>query len=336
MTVGVKQGLHRVNDLPQKTNAACADRLARFVAKNGRNVAYFIGSGLSLPAYPTWIELTQKIAEYFAMHGRPLPNVSQFPTVTPHDLQAIFQRYRDHNPELYVNFIREIFEQPPLTHQDSLFKILRQQPQLIVTLNFDLAIQAAAQVCDIKITTRFFPKFTHIAQERGGVPVVFHLHGKYHDALHADPDRLILHTSAYRRYYEDGDKPIKGRYAEIFLSRNVVFVGTALEEPEMAEFFRAYNSCMADSSTRPEHLALLPTEADELHDGQRTPNDILQMEQSKDATLQSETGIERVRFFKRGKKFLGLNEILSAAFGERTLVREPEPFYFQGGKANGL
>ncbi len=323
-----------MNDLIQQTNEKCAERLRQFVAKNGNDVAYFIGSGLSIPAYPSWPELAVQMAAYFEARRKGIPGVvpnhSELYRLGPTDLQEIFQRFREADPKLYVNFIRETFERRPTTHRDSVIRILRQRPRLIVTLNFDVAIEAAAQTCSIEITSRFFPKMLYISQERPRVPVLFQLHGRYHEALNEDPDRLVLHTGGYRKYYEDGDQMILGLYAEIFLSRNVVFVGTALEEPEMAVFFRALKRRMQSSEIRRSHLALLPSAAEQIVTDVPTLLETLKQEQSKDATNEADTGIERVRFFKKGQDFLGLDEVLSTAFGENTIIPEPEPLWSHG------
>jgi len=154
-----------------------------------------------------------------------------------------------------------------------------------------------------------------------------HLHSKFHEQLYDDPDRLILHTAGYRRWYEEGDEVIKHTLSEIFLGHDVVFVGTSLSEPEMESFFRALQVHRRTSNNRRRRIALVGSKAKPDPENVDTFVRVLREEQSRDITDGGETGIERVRFFSKGENFPGLHQILSDAFGQKTVAPEPKPIW---------
>jgi len=320
-----------VNELIEATNFECAQRLRKFIA-DGRDVAYFIGSGLSQPTYPNWRALVSRVRDFFRANAPDAPPVAipspeEIDALLPSDLQEIFQRFRDLDPRIYVDCVKDIFETPPVTQNRCLTKILKTRPTLIATINFDVAIEAAASDCDIKVDMRFFPTMRYVMQDEENVPVVMHLHGKFHEQLYEDPDRLILHTSGYRRWYHEGDQVIKHILSDIFLGHDVVFLGTSLSEPEMASFFKAFQNHRRTSNNRRRRITLLGTKAKrDLTDNDKCRR-VLREEQSRDSTEGTETGIERIRFFSKGDDYLGLHEVLSEAFGQRTVAPEPKPIW---------
>lgn len=308
-----------VGSLIDTTNAACADRLTKFLGESGGEAAYFIGSGLSRPFYPGWSDFVLQMQAFFQAHdcdvpGGPFPTAAVLEKFLPADLHAVFQRFRDANGQLYVECIRDVFDCRPPNHNACTVKILRRYPPLIVTLNYDIAIESAAEDCGVKFSRRFFPGLRHLNQTHKDRPVIMHLHGTFYDGLFSDPDEIILHSASYRRYYEEGHREILSVYADIFSRWPVVFVGTRLSEPEMAFFFKALHAHQADADCEKRRIALLDTSANS--DDEAAAESILRAEQSKDLTDQQTTGIERVRFFKKDDNFFGLNEILSKAFGQ--------------------
>src|SRR5206468_286801 len=89
--------------------------------------------------------------------GHPFPSQADIDTYSSEDLQDLFQRFRDRNSDLYVEFIRDVFERRSLNHNACTVKIVRRLPPLIVTLNYDVAIECAAEDCGIQVERRFFP-----------------------------------------------------------------------------------------------------------------------------------------------------------------------------------
>jgi len=317
-----------VNELVEATNLDCWQKLRTFI-DNGRDVAYFIGSGLS-PTYPSWRNLISRIGEYFQEHAPDaphvaIPNPDEIRALLPGQLQDIFQSFRESHPHAYVDCIREIFEAPPPAHNPCLIKILKTQPTLIATVNFDIAIEATAEGCNVEIDSRFFPTFLYDRPIQENVPVVMHLHGKFHQQLYDDPDRLILHRTAYRRWYDEGDKVLVQLLSNIFLGHDVVFIGTSLSEPEMESFFRAFRKLRATNSRR--QIALLPSKAKLDGNNPDKSVGVLRDEQSRDLADEKEIGIERRRFFSKGDLYPGLHEILSEALGQKIIAPEPRPFW---------
>jgi len=320
-----------VNNVIEETNLDCARRLRAFIA-DSPDVAYFIGSGLSQATYPDWRSLVTRVSNYFHDHAPdvpavPTPGGEELGMMLPRDLQDVFQRFRESDAHAYVDCIKSIFETPPTLHNGCVIKILKTQPTLISTINFDVAIEAAAEECGVEIDPRFFPTIRYVRQERENVPVVMHLHSKFHEQLYDDPDRLILHTAGYRRWYEEGDEVIKHTLSEIFLGHDVVFVGTSLSEPEMESFFRALQVHRRTSNNRRRRIALVGSKAKPDPENVDTFVRVLREEQSRDITDGGETGIERVRFFSKGENFPGLHQILSDAFGQKTVAPEPKPIW---------
>ena len=320
-----------MNELVDATNLSCVQRLRTFVTDG--QAAFFVGSGLSQPPYPSWRNLVPQINAFFGDNGFngaseiAIPTLGEINDLPPAELQSIFQRFRDLNPKVYVDCIKAIFEADPGMANRCLVKILKMRPALIVTVNFDVAIEAAAADCGIEIDTRFFPKMRYIGQDKENVPVVMHLHGKFHEELYEDPDRLILHTSAYRQWYEEGDQVIKHMFSEIFLRYDVVFIGTSLSEPEMADFFKAFQNHRRTTNNRRKRIALLGTKARENPIDIDQSRRVLREEQARDITEGDETGIDRVRFFPKGELYPGLHEILSDALGQSLVVPEPKTIW---------
>ena len=320
-----------MSSLVDNTNAACADRLAEFLGASG-DVAYFMGSGLSCHFYPGWSGLALRMHAFFDAHdcqlgGQPFPTEEELNKFLPGDLQALFQRFRDANAQLYVECIRDVFEQRPMNHDACTIKILRRLPPLIVTLNYDIAIESAAEDCGIPVSRRFFPGLRHVNQTHANTPVIMHLHGTFYPGLFNDPDEIILHTSSYRRYYEEKHREILSVYTDIFSRWNVVFVGTRLSEPEMAFFFKALHDHQAGADCEKQRLALLDTAAGSDQATEEDAKAVLQAEQSKDLTDRDVTGIERIRFFKIDDEFRGLNEVLSKAFGQNSAAPKLETIW---------
>ena len=205
-------------------------------------------------------------------------------------------------------------------------KIVRRRPPLIVTLNYDIAIECAAEDCGIEVARRFFPGRRNLNQTHANRPVVMHLHGTYYDGLVNDPDEIILHSSSYRRYYEERHREILAVYADIFSRWNVVFLATGLTEPEMTFFFKALHAYQADADCEKRKIALLHTAA--ANEPTESMAELtLRTERSKDVTEQEVTGIERIRFFKKDEEHRGLNEVLSTAFGQSVAPPQVETIW---------
>ena len=256
--------------------------------------------------------------------GDPFPATAELENFISGDLQALFQRFRDTEPRLYVECIQEIFATRPMSHKDCTIKILQNRPPLIATLNFDIAIEAAAQVCKIPFSSRYFPGIRHLSQSQPDAPVIMHLHGMFHEGLFESPDDIILHTSSYRKYYEEGNREILSVFADIFLRWDVIFLGTALSEPEMAFFFRVLHAHQAKGNYEKKRIALLETLSPSVPSDLESGQAFLREEESKDFTDREVTGIERVRYFRKDDDFRGLDEILTTAFGQKIAVPEPE------------
>jgi len=320
-----------VNELIEATNLECAQALREFIS-DGHDVAYFIGSGLSQQTYPSWRALVTRISTYFQDHAPAaaavaIPTPEKIDAMVPSDLQDIFQRFRESDAHTYIDCIREVFGMPPLLHNDCLIKILETRPTLIATVNFDPAIEAAADVCHVKIASRFFPTFWYDRQDQDNVPVVMHVHGRFHEQLYDDPDRLILHRRGYRRWYDEGDKVLFQLLSNIFLGHDVVFIGTSLSEPEMESFFRAFRKLRETSPNSRRQIALLPSKAKPDIDETDQFVRILREEQALDRTDGEKTGIQRIRFFSKGNNYPGLHEVLSKALGQKIVAPEPKPFW---------
>ena len=165
--------------LIDSVNNDCATHITKFLGSSD-DVAYFIGSGLSQPDYPSWQQLVFRMAEYFDQCRGALPagipvNQHQVQALSPQDLQGIFQLFRDYRPNVYVGCIKTILhDHQPTHHHDSATRILEKRPSLIATLNYDPSIEAAATACDVAVTPRFFPTIGFIAQEEANRPVVMH------------------------------------------------------------------------------------------------------------------------------------------------------------------
>jgi hypothetical protein len=307
----------------QSTNDDCAIRLTEFLTHSD-DVAYFIGSGLSRPDYPPWQELVTRMREYFEQHHGScpagIPTDADVERLSPQELPAVFQLFRAHHSNSYVDCIKALFyDHQPTRHHDSTTRILKKGPSLIATLNFDPAIEAAAMACDVTVTPRFFPTIGFIAQEHDDNPVVMHVHGMFHPELYGDPDLIALHSSGYQRFYGSG--AIFNLFGEIFFGRDVVFLGTALSEPEMVGFFERLQGYFAKSgkSRNRKILALLHSASDDISpsiDVVERMRDILREERSSDTTYESNMGISRVRFLKKDQLFTGLSDVLRTAFGD--------------------
>ena len=334
MTLPVPQSFFAEREgLIESTNHDCATDLTDFRGASD-NVAYFIGSGLSRPDYPSWQQLVIRMREYFDQHHGHLPaglpaNEEEVAQLSPSELQGVFQLFRDYQPNVYVDCIKALFhDRQPTHHHDSTTKILKTRPSLIATLNYDPSIEAAARVCDVPVTPRFFPSIGFIAQEEENCPVVMHVHGMFHQALYGDPDLIALHAAGYQRFYGDG--AILNLFREIFVGRDVIFLGTELSEPEMIGFFERLHAHFAKSGKQRVRkiLTLIESKSDRIVpsvDGIQRMKDVLREEKSSDRAYESSMGITRLRFFKKDELFSGLTDVLRIAFGEN-IPPPPEPW----------
>jgi hypothetical protein len=320
------------DDIIDETNAACAERLRSFI-NDAHDIGFFVGSGLSQPAYPDWWTLVTRFSDHFREAVSHLPTISVPPPnelrdLLPRDLQDIFQRFRECDAHTYVDCVKGIFEAPPSLYSPSLMKIVRTRPKLIGTINFDNSIEAVAEECGVEIDARFFPGIRYVKQASDNVPVVMHLHSKFHEKLYDDPERLILHRAAYKRWYEEGDQPLVQTLAEIFLGYDVIFVGTRLAEPEMESFFKALERYHRSShGANRARIALVGSQAKLQIANVDQFAGVLREEQSRDTVAAAETGIERVRFFAKGEHYPGLHDVLCSVFGQKTVVPQPKPLW---------
>jgi len=114
VTLPVPQSFFAEKDSVIKSaNEACANRLTTFLGQS-KDVAYFIGSGLSRPDYPSWQELILRMREYFGGYYGSVPtniptNENDVAELSPRELQDVFQAFRDYEPNRYVECIKSFF-----------------------------------------------------------------------------------------------------------------------------------------------------------------------------------------------------------------------------------
>ena len=111
-------------------------------------------------------------------------------------------------------------------------------------------------------------------------------------------------------------------FGEIFFGRDVIFLGTALSEPEMVGFFEQLQTHFAKSGKQRVHkiLALIDGESVGITpsiEGIERMKDVLREETSSDRAYESTMGIARVRFVKKDELFTGLTDVLRLAFGDK-------------------
>jgi len=312
----------------KEKNNNCVSELQQFIA-DSKNFAYFFGSGISEHEYPVWKKLPLKIKEIFETNGWPWnqgieTNPSDLANYTPDKLQEIFQNIANLDTNNYIKSIELIFEAPPVNHRDFLFSIIKSNPRLIVTLNYDISIQSAFKILEKheKLTQRIFPLDLTISHERENTTVLYHLHGKFHDQLNSNPDWIVLHKGGYDYAYRKGTRPIRSVLKSIFLDYDVIFVGTRMTEPEMAEFFRVLTDRVKRGGINRRRLALLASNA--FHDKpdlEKLRNNY-ELERSNDYRDYSDLGIETLRFFPLNSHYRGLNDIITQAIGSTS---KPSP-----------
>ena len=314
-----------MNDFMQQTNRECSQRLKDFLNES-KSLAYFIGSGVSIGNYPDWAGIPSKMKEIYTANGWTWLEDDQWLQITkenPQKLQELFEEIKNLNTEHYINSLKEIFDAEPINHKDYLLQIIKSNPRLLVTLNFDISIQAAYTLLDKHhaLDARVFPYSTHLSPERENSSVLMHLHGKYHDKLLGNPDHIVLHKSGYDYAYNHDPKPLRSLLKTLFLDHDVVFIGTGMTEPEMVEFLRALTDRVQEGGIKRRRIALLPTSV--IPDNQSAPREIsseqeYQMEKSADRSRFAQLGIECLRFFPLGPNFRGLHEIITEALGSNS------------------
>lgn len=188
-----------IKSFKDSINKKCGDELRSFIEASNR-LAFFLGSGVSMHHYPSWITLPGEIKENYTQNSWDWnPSIEtdkdKLKLQSPQELQQVFQKICDHDKEHYFKSLAYIFSAEPSSHRDAIFQIINFNPDLIVTLNFDISIQSAYRVLnkELDYTLRVFPVDLSLSRERENAPVIMHLHGKCHKKLLANPNWLVLH-----------------------------------------------------------------------------------------------------------------------------------------------
>ncbi len=210
-----------------------------------------LGAGVSAGCgLPTGAQLADWI------RGLPLVQAVDFSGVSPSEMRnplTIAQRVVDHDPASRVEMMRALVahlrgREPTATLTSALAALVRtpNAPRLILTLNYDLLIEKAADQNNRAVETLGVADITALLsdglQEPGEALRVLHLHGSVEDP----PEQLVLDAAAYSE--RAGDERVRALFRTLLAYYNLCILGSSFEEQYLA------NVLLASRPRRPRHV----------------------------------------------------------------------------------
>lgn len=244
-------------------NKSVAGKLGVRLRNNPSSFMFVVGAGVSVGnGYPTWEALIQKLRGEAIIHKEDLPNIDTFSEFKDPLWQAEF--YRQKIPKSnYHAFLRNEFGEKKSKVNDLVLALMQFPVRLFLTLNYDDLLERGYEAVHKKPAEAFdWTDGTKVVRLLSSLDAkttsVCHLHGS---AGH--PENIVLTERDYARQYLASDHARK-RLFLLFATKQIVFVGFSLRDPDFLWVLRETLAVLDNSTTKkpekadPRHYAIVP------------------------------------------------------------------------------
>lgn len=219
--------------------------------RNPGKFAFFVGAGLSQPAFPSWESLLKRFVEEANGAGMPytesemlgyIEKGENFLDIADACVNAMgLPKYRDLMEEIFDKDVTEA------TIPSAYKELINLAPSTIITTNYDRIPEVAGRG-KYRINTNKNPAeaIRSIADEKA---VVFKMHGDI-----VDQSSIVLTTSDYQKITH-GDQMTRRLLNTVLSSKYTIFVGFSMSDPHLDDILAKIN--VASSGIPLSHYLLL-------------------------------------------------------------------------------
>lgn len=234
------------------------------LCRNFDAVVPFVGAGLSAFAYPCWRDFLQDASRRLDMGEK--AEFSRLIKMRDYEKAASIiektfgaEQFRN---EIKAAFGAEKLYAPgfePIIRRQAVFMLPELFKNLVLTTNFDAAIERAYELHDVKFENVGHPGNLRLLQNallRGGGKTLYKFHGDI-----SQPEGLVLTKERYDSCYRRDGALVRGLRA-CFRRRSMLFLGCSLSKDRTMDVLQ---DVLQDSG----HYAILGCEKDKLEEKMR-------------------------------------------------------------------